>query len=549
MILFPIKIKIRYFLFILYMQSILAIDETEMNIEYKIKEKNLFELNSSYIITRIVYTKSNNYFNNYLFGIFLVSNNTNFSDAVPISMIKINSNELLIPNNQISSKYIRYIPPNINSSSITPIILYGKNSSIIDDITYFQATNLPLILVNTENNIEPLIKEKYIKSKIILINEGKININQTGQIKVRGHSTSVQIKKPLKIKFDKKQEIPGIKGKFKKWTLLANSLDKSLIRNILAFKISELMEFEFTPRCIPTDLILNWNFRGTYFICDQIEVNENRVNIDKMDIFDISYPNITGGYLLEFDLKIFETNSLYEKSLFLTDRGLVGGIKHPDSDIIHSKQFNYINKFLNTMEKNVYNGNLTNIDLFTFSKFFLIEEFCGDIDFVLSSFYFYKKRNIDKIYFGPVWDFDLAFDNHELLIPTNDKNVFCFNFGDSAGSLRDFIKTLLKNKNVMNNIKKTWKEFQEKGIDINNLKNFIEDKKNLLSESAGLNFLKWYNSTYGEEKDEFFKNVDVLVNYIEKRFDKLTFLLNNYNNSVINMLFSYIIILYLFFLN
>ena len=269
------------------MQSILAIDETEMNIEYKIKEKNLFELNSSYIITRIVYTKSNNYFNNYLFGIFLVSNNTNFSDAVPISMIKINSNELLIPNNQISSKYIRYIPPNINSSSITPIILYGKNSSIIDDITYFQATNLPLILVNTENNIEPLIKEKYIKSKIILINEGKININQTGQIKVRGHSTSVQIKKPLKIKFDKKQEIPGIKGKFKKWTLLANSLDKSLIRNILAFKISELMEFEFTPRCIPTDLILNWNFRGTYFICDQIEVNENRVNIDKMDIFDI----------------------------------------------------------------------------------------------------------------------------------------------------------------------------------------------------------------------------------------------------------------------
>ena len=96
MILFPIKTKIRYFLFLLYMQSILAIDETEINIEYKIKEKNLFELNSSYIITRIVYTKSNNYFNNYLFGIFLVSNNTNFSDAVPISMIKINSNELLI---------------------------------------------------------------------------------------------------------------------------------------------------------------------------------------------------------------------------------------------------------------------------------------------------------------------------------------------------------------------------------------------------------------------------------------------------------------------
>ena len=62
-------------------------------------------------------------------------------------------------------------------------------------------------------------------------------------------------------------------------------------------------------------------------------------------------------------------------------------------------------------------------------NFFLEEEFCGDIDASYSSFYITKKRNNDKFYFGPVWDFDLAFDNDNRLYPTNDKPNFVFNYG------------------------------------------------------------------------------------------------------------------------
>ena len=57
----------------------------------------------------------------------------------------------------------------------------------------------------------------------------------------------------------------------------------------------------------------------------------------------------------------------------------------------------------------------------TYSKFFLTEEFGGDPDAVWSSCYFYKKRGDDKFYFGPIWDFDLGFDNDQRLTPTNDK--------------------------------------------------------------------------------------------------------------------------------
>ena len=163
-------------------------------------------------------------------------------------------------------------------------------------------------------------------------------------------------KKPYKIKFEKKQKIFGISGKYKNWALLANHYDKSLIRNSLAFKISEIIGLEFTPRCEPVDAILNGNYRGNYFICDQIEVKEGRVDIEK-----ITEDDITGGYLLEIDGR-----AMKEDKYFLTDRGLIGEIKYPDSDDITKKQENYIKLYLNKMERNVYKGNLDYLDLNSF---------------------------------------------------------------------------------------------------------------------------------------------------------------------------------------
>ena len=76
----------------------------------------------------------------------------------------------------------------------------------------------------------------------------------------------------------------------------------------------------------------------------------------------------------------------------------------------------------------------------------MVEEFCGDPDHVWSSFYFTKDRNDDRFYFGPVWDFDLAFDNDFRLIPTNNKTDFCFAYGASAGTANEFVRALIGNK-------------------------------------------------------------------------------------------------------
>ena len=93
---------------------------------------------------------------------------------------------------------------------------------------------------------------------------------------------------------------------------------------------------------------------------------------------------------------------------------------------------------------------------------------------MLSSFHCHKKKGDQKLYFGPVWDYDLSFDNDARLIPTNEKTKFTLYYGATAGSTRDFFINLLKTGNIMDNIEKTWMELRANGLDFDNLKIFID---------------------------------------------------------------------------
>ena len=522
-----------YIIFLSCLNFIICINDIELNV---VLNNGIIELDSFYIINKIIgkKKKANKYSSNDLLGIFEASNDITFLDALPIGIIKEeniindeNPEELCIKiNTPIPYKYIRYIPQNKLLTEINQIKIFGHQFSDTEDLSekkIFTVTNLPLIIINTENGLEPQNKITYIKSQILIINDNKININQTASIKLRGQSTFYYPKKPYKIKFDKKQEILGLSGKYKKWVLLANYLDKALIRNLLAFKISNIIGLEFTPRCEPVDLIMNGNFRGNYLICDQIEVNKGRVDIE-----EITEDDETGGYLLEIDGR-----AASEEKYFKTNKGILIEIKYPDSDDITQAQEQYIKQFMDILEKNVYNGNLTYIDLDSFYKYFLMQEFCADIDGVWSSFHLTKRKGDEKLYFGPVWDYDRTFDNDIHLIPTNEKLKFILYYGGSSGTTRQFIITILEIKNIMSNINKTWTILQENGLDSETLKVFIEEKKNFLYESANLNNLRWYGSKIGNGKKDYSDYIDVVVNYIEKRFDTLSKIINNYSKDLI----------------
>jgi hypothetical protein len=247
-----------------------------------------------------------------------------------------------------------------------------------------------------------------------------MELRENATIRVRGKSTSNPPKRPYSVKFDKKLEVLGLKGKYKKWNLIANFFDLSYIRNALAFKISQLMGFEYTPRCLAVDLILNGVYRGNYYLCDDVEIGKDRINIDEMKKKDITMPNITGGYFFEIDRR----GESYGYENLVTPKGIKWRIKEPEEEDITDEQKDYIIQKMNQFEDEAYNGNFTNMDKESFSKFFLMDEYCGDPDELSSNYYITKRRNDDKFYFGPVWDYDLSFDIDKRLRPINNKTTF-----------------------------------------------------------------------------------------------------------------------------
>ena len=252
-----------------------------------------------------------------------------------------------------------------------------------------------------------------------------------------------------------------------------------------------------------------------------------------MEKTDINEPNITGGYLLQID----SLSKLYPNGFELS-KGLIGLILYPEDDEITEEQKSYITYRLNKFEDEIYNGILDSIDLDSYSRYFIMEEFSGDIDHLWSSFYFTKERNDDKFYFGPAWDFDLAFDNEKRLIPTNNKTEFCFNYGDSAGTMRQLVEALIGNKIVIENIKKTWEKLCETVLNDKILVDFLNEEKMKIKESAELNFLKWDNFVeepnpgmpyiidFGRKGEDFDFSVEVVKDYVKDRFKSLTNLIN-----------------------
>jgi hypothetical protein len=319
--------------------------------------------------------------------------------------------------------------------------------------------------------------------------------------------------------FEKAQQPLNFISKSKKWALLGNYGDKTLIRNLLTFEISRIFNESFTVECTSVDLMINGHYKGLYHLCDKIEVSEYRVNIKK-----ISKSDISGGYLIEADGFAYLGN-LY----FNSRKGIPISIKYPDVDEISSEHKNYIRDKFNELELGIYNDNLTNIDIKSFANFFLIEELIGNAEAYWSSF-LYKEKNNDKFYIGPIWDSDMTFDNDNRVYPINCKKDYIFNHGLAAGTMDKFINQIIKNDKVINEIKQIWKEITETRLNMNYLVNFIDEKVKLMNESIDLNFKRWdilhkkvsfnpkiYNS-YEEEISyvkDFVKNrINWLSNYI-----------------------------------
>ena len=380
-------------------------------------------------------------------------------------------------------RYVRYIGPDDARCNIAELEFYGHEGQG-DDTHLYQVTNLPTVSIHTKDGVIPYDKEHEIASHFTIISDNGTRIlSEPGSTRERGNASRSFPKKPYRIKFDKKQLVLNAPGKAKKWTLINNYGDKTLMRNLLAFELSRRLGMPYTPYGAAVDVLLNGEYKGCYQLCDQVQVHPHRVNITEMTPFDIYGSALSGGYFIEIDAYANQ-----EKSWFNSAKNNPVTIKSPDEDSITTQQKSYIRNYFNTMESQWE----TYLDKNTFLRHFLVGELSGNTDTYWSVF-MYKERDDDLMYTGPVWDFDLAFDNDQRTYPVCSKNDYIYRSGGScAGNMRSFVdKIVILNAAAKAQMLDIWDEARQSGLTEENLVAWIDEMEAELQQSQRLNFMRW----------------------------------------------------------
>ena len=287
----------------------------------------------------------------------------------------------------------------------------------IDSITFVapametsEDTGLPRVYITTPGGVGITSKDVYVKEGNLRIfdKNGELDLNILSDFKGRGNSTWTMPKKPYAIKLSSKAEVMGM-PKHKRWVLLANWLDRTLLRNDIAFEIAKKCPaLPYTPRGQFVELYLNGTHQGNYYLCEHIKIDKNRVNVDEIDE-ETPETDLSGGYLLEFD-----TYSNAEINYFYTKhKNLPVTIKEPDEEVITSWEhpaYTYIKDYVNSIEDAMQNGDYSEIesliDVTSYAEWWIVYNLTGNLEpNGPKSCYMYKKRN-GKLYAGPVWDFD-----------------------------------------------------------------------------------------------------------------------------------------------
>ena len=305
-------------------------------------------------------------------------------------------------------------------------------------------TELPVLHMKPDYLISS--KDNYVDTYIQLYDktaestgEGWWDSAEKGKIEMRGRGNSTWglPKKPFRMKFTEKFSPIGLNhAKEKSWVILAQDMDKSLLRTHLAFEYSRILfnaadnyhhekAVLFTPcsRFINVYLTgdyydsstgrtryMDGEYLGVYQMSDQVQRADGRIAVDKLKASDGADPEkITGGYVIEADLH--EGNHYTSKGIKLT-------YKYPEDDDFDQAQYDYITDFINKAEAALYGSNYKDpengwrkyFDEKTLADFIIVKEFVGDLDGYTST-YMYKRRGYDKLFFGPIWDCDKGWNN------------------------------------------------------------------------------------------------------------------------------------------
>ena len=342
------------------------------------------------------------------------------------------------------------------------------------------------------------------------------------KIKVRGNSTAnpTNGKKAYRLKFDKKlgatkHDMLGLGYSARNWTLLANVFDHSMIRNALSYHLEKEVGMDFCPGYKFADVVINGNYRGTYQICDHVEIDKNRVNI-----------NEDTGWMLEFQGR----GNMLDKPLCFSKDGILMNIKNPEpADEKDEAQVAAVIAPIQDWFTGTWKSKWTGSNVFdtqtgwrsvndeeSLIKFWIITELTGDYDGWMTV-KAYKEADEDKLHYGPVWDKDLAYGNY-----SGEKSDVFISNTENSSSLTGYLKEyLFKDPRFMAKAKARLKKLLGGGL-VDRLCAKVDELGAIVAQTEELSNTKFPRSTkVGEEITNYAtyaEALEQLKTYLKTRF-------------------------------
>ena len=257
--------------------------------------------------------------------------------------------------------------------------------------------------------------------------DGSVDVETTlCGVRLRGNTTQEYPKKPFAVKLKQKKSVLGM-PEHKRWVLLANWLDHSMIRNSVAFDIAQVIEYAWRLSGGAIGDGIPWSVHGqnvelvfiengtahhvgNYYLCEQIKIDDNRLNI-KDSYEDVLSTNIADcGYLLEMDSK--EDND----TKYTTSNGVP--VKFKDDAIKGTTLYTAVSKKIQSIEDYLDAKNYTEaykmLDINSVVDQMLIWELAMNREYGDPGSIYMFMDGDGKLCAGPVWDFDRGtFQNQE----------------------------------------------------------------------------------------------------------------------------------------
>ena len=407
-----------------------------------------------------------------------------------------------------------------------PLVVRFIKDGVYQDYTVVvRNTGLPVVRIETPGRKPVSSKTAWMQGATLRIEwpDGTVDYEGVTEIRGRGNSTWNYPKKPYALRLQEKDEILSMPS-HRRWILLANWKDRTILRNDAAFWLSRHTGLPYTVRGEYVELVLNGLHQGNYYLCEQIKLNKKRVAIEKMDPKETDPEKITGGYLLELDTYYDDPYKFKFDGLF----NLPWMVKEPDEDELSAAAFQYIKEWIRQLETLLKDPAKVKahayeefLDVDTAIDYLIVEELTGNNDFYNywpwagpHSAYLYKERD-GKLYHGPVWDFDY--------------HVFCPQFTTQwVGAQKSiFYPALLKDEKFRARLVERWDLFKD---DLKGLPEYMDAQADRIRLSEQYNHAQWpivNNPENGDEEMTFQQAVD----RCKKAFlDKWTWMDRNIRN-------------------